>query len=158
MIRFVIFFVEKILMIENASNYTPKESIIENSKTLTGNFNFSMHNLDLTKVKVKHVTIVNKTVETKNLIDILLSIVLMCIQLTKIIFCKWQRRNGHPISIKTKILSTKKDVLRRAYEFKKDEIYLEINLSAKSIWTISGHILDEFEIEREKVSIYIPNA
>ncbi len=152
------FFVEKILMIENASNYTPKESIIENSKTLTGNFNFSMRNLDLTKVKVKHVTIVNKTVETKKLIDILISIVSYVYTTDKNKLLQMAKNEWVPDKHKTKILSTKKDVLRRAYEFKKDEIYLEINLSAKSIWTISGHILDEFEIEREKVSIYIPNA
>ena len=54
------------------------------------------------------------------------------------------------------IITEDQSKLTRGYELLKDAIYVEINLSAKDITSYSVKLLDEFAVDKSKISVYIP--
>lgn len=149
------FFEQLVTRIEGASaNYNPSPKIKAKGKRLTGNFDFSMKGVDLTGTKPRSITILDKTVQISKLKDILTSVVLYIFEtnqdrLLQMATDWWAPR-------KRVIIKNTPDGLVSAYALVEGAIYVETNLSARDIVSLSGLLLDIFNIERDKVSVYIP--
>lgn len=148
------FFVEKIITIEkNDKNYV-STSNASSKKKMTGNFDFSMKDLDFTGTKPKSITFDGKTKVISTNAEIFISVVKYVFELNKKKLFQISKDEWKP---KQRVIITEdQSKLTRGYELLKDAIYVEINLSAKDITSYSVKLLDEFAVDKSKISVYIP--
>ena len=148
------FFVEKIITIEkNDKNYV-SVSNASSKKKMTGNFDFSMKDLDFTGTKPMSITFDGKTKVISTNAEIFISVVKYVFDLNKEKMLQISKDEWKP---KHRVIITEdQSKLTRGYELLKDAIYVEINLSAKDITSYSVKLLDEFAVDKSKISVYIP--
>lgn len=53
------------------------------------------------------------------------------------------------------ILASDKTKLIRPFEIISGQVYLEINLSAKDVWVYSARLLEEFNVDKTSVSVFL---
>lgn len=149
------FFVDKVINIKAVDiNYNPASSQSISKKKMNGNFNFSMPDLDFTGTKPKSITLNGKTIDINSHRDILTNVVEYIFTLNKDKLIAISKSNWKPRQ--RIILTSDPKNLTRAYEFLKDAIYVETNLSAKDIMIYSNKLLDEFNVDKNTISIFIP--
>lgn len=121
---------------------------------MTGNFDFSMKDLDFTGTKPKSITFDGKTKVISTNAEIFISVVKYVFELNKEKLFQISKDEWKP---KQRVIITEdQSKLTRGYELLKDAIYVEINLSAKDITSYSVKLLDEFAVDKSKISVYIP--
>ena len=95
-----------------------------------------------------------KTIDINSHRDILTNVVEYIFTLNKDKLIAISKSNWKPRQ--RIILTSDPKNLTRAYEFLKDTIYVETNLSAKDIMIYSNKLLDEFNVDKNTISIFIP--
>lgn len=149
------FFVNKVIDVAQSSrSFTPELSFRKAKNKMTGNFVFSMPDLDLTGVKPKSITFNGKTTQISRCRDILTTVVTNLFYLDKNKLFKMAKDGWKPR--RRIILTNDKTKLTRGFEFIKDTVYIETNLSAKDVMIYTNGLLDEFNIDKSTVSVYIP--
>lgn len=149
------FFVEKVIeIIESSKEFNPELHTNTAKKKMTGNFDFSMQDLDFTGTKPKSITFDGKTTQISSHRDILTSVISYLFDLNKDKLLQMAKDKWSPR--KRIILTNDKTKLTREFEFIKDSVYVETNLSAKDIMIYANKLLDEFNVDKSTVSVYIP--
>lgn len=148
------FFVDKVIEIQTISKEYNPVSHATGKKKMTGNFDFSMLNLDFTGTKPKSITFNGRTKPINSHRDILTSVIEYLFDLNKDKLIQMAKEEWKPRQ--RVILTFVTNKLTRPYEFIKDAVYVETNLSAKDIMIYSNKLLDEFNVDKSTVSVYIP--
>lgn len=145
------FFVNKIINLSKCSEDFNSNADNSIRKLKSGNFDFSMEDLDLKGLKPASITICDKTIKIRYLKDILIEVVkyLDSDKLVEMAAEGWKSEQRF-------ILTDNPQNLRSSCEICKNSVYLETNLSGYSIKVYVIKLLDIFNIDKSKVSIYIP--
>lgn len=123
------------------------------NRKMTGNFDFSMTNLDFTGTKPKTITFSGETYQISSLKDILKKVVIYLFNKDKdklILMAKTEWKPRQRV-----VLTYDKEKLINAFEII-DGIYIETNLNAKDIVFYSSKLLEEYNVDKSTVSVYIP--
>lgn len=137
-----------------SSSYNPETEAGATRQKPSGNFDFSMTNIDLTGCKVKAVSIEDKTFPVDKNKDILIHIVeYFCEtkkdQMIALAADAWKPR-------RRLIISSSPDEMTTPFEVLQNAIYVETNLSSRDILFYAEALITFFGIDNKRVSIYIP--
>lgn len=105
-------------------------------------------------IRAKSITFDGKTTQISSHRDILTSVISYLFDLNKDKLLQMAKDKWSPR--KRIILTNDKTKLTREFEFIKDSVYVETNLSAKDIMIYANKLLDEFNVDKSTVSVYIP--
>ena len=149
------FFVNKVICAEDLNkNFSPDAFIVTPKNKMTGNFVFSMPDLDFTGTKPASITINGQTIGINSHKDILTCISKYVFEVNKNKFVEVAKTEWKPR--RRVIITQKKSKLANPFELIENEVYVETNLSARDIMFYSTKLLEEFDIQKDIVSVYIP--
>lgn len=123
-------------------------------KKISGNFDLSMKDLNLTGVKVKSVSIDGDEKKIRSNKDIIKELLLYLFEKDKSKLILMARNNW---SYKKRVLiSNNKEDMKCPYELLANSIYIETNLSSVDIIDFAREVLKEFQIPSNTISVFIP--
>jgi len=123
-------------------------------KKISGNFDLSMNELNITKVKVKSISIDGDEKKIKGNKDIIKELFLYLFEKDKSKLIMMARNNW--AYRKRVLISNNEEDMKCPYELLAKSIYVETNLSSVDIIDFARKILSEFEIPLNTISVFIP--
>ena len=148
------FFVDNVLNISPLSNNFKPENFNEKGRNKKmGNFDFSMYDLDFAKTKPQSITFRGDTTKISTNREIIENIVKHLFIVDKNKMVALASQEWRPI--RRIILASDKTKLIRPFEIISGQVYLEINLSAKDVWVYSARLLEEFNVDKTSVSVFL---
>jgi len=150
------FFVENCLdIVKPPSTFNPENIATSTKKKLSGNFNLSMNDLNITGAKVGSVSIEGTNMSIKGNKEIIEKIFVYLFEKNKEKILNMANSNW---SYRKRVLiSNNKNEMKSPFELIANSVYIETNLSSADIIDFSRNILNEFDIPLSAVSIFIPD-
>lgn len=149
------FIMENVLNFEKLpSEYSPEKDIKNTKTKIIGNFDFSTEDIDLTGVKIKTLSVFDKSYELISNKDIIKYLVIYFYENNENDVLIMANDNWKPR--KRIILSNTPQNLTAPYEVVKDKVYVETNLSSKDIFWYGKEILNFFKFPLDLATIFIP--
>ena len=148
------FIMDNILKLEQIpSDYNPEKNL-KNPKKIVGNFDFSVEDIDLTGIKIKNLTIFDKSYELSSNKEIIKYLVIYFYENNENEIIAMANNDWKPR--KRIIISNSAKKLTTPYEIIKDKVYVETNLSSKDIFWYGKKILQTFKFPLDLATFYIP--
>lgn len=135
-------------------DYNPEKDVKYSKFKVVGNFDFSIEELDLTGVKIKNLTIFDKSYELTSNKDIIKYLLIYFYENNENDILLMANDNWKPR--KRIIISNEAKKLASPYEIIKDKVYVETNLSSRDVFWYGKELLKLFNFPLDLVTIYIP--